>query len=427
MKRNVRRLIIILMCVAVGWAVGFLRLPYVEENQSFWVGFISCLALIVLLVALLIVWNKYELLIKLIGKHGTAEGVSSMKRTYRIIGVITILLVLMGWIFSAVLFDYDKTSAEIQHNNQTTIIQEQARLIRELQNRDAGNLISNAIRLVENDLTLNVNRSLNSTTINSIAVLSSSLNPYQMMEGDSLSSIPRSPERGQLLRLLCALDIDSVSFRQIKTKATFQGADLRGSELSGLDLSEIDLGGADLSNAILDGVNLSHSNLNGASFWGANLTDADLSHSSAKRCNLSWTEMNSINLNSANLNGSSLCTAQITNAQLRSTKLRWTDMSGALLLNSNCHGSELFGANLTRANLSDGVFIESLLRRANFTDAILDGSKLNHADVEKDWLEKLNEWNVIGRKVIQENHRIKDVTPAGQETSIYELIKKGLD
>ena len=124
MKRNLRRLIIILMCVAVGWAVGFLRLPYVEENQSFWVGFISCFTLIVLFVVLLNVWNKYELLVKLIGKDGAADGVSSIKRTYRTIGVITILLVLMGWIFSAIIFDYDKTSAAIQHNNQTTIIQE---------------------------------------------------------------------------------------------------------------------------------------------------------------------------------------------------------------------------------------------------------------------------------------------------------------
>ena len=44
--------------IMIGWALGFLRLPYIEKNFSFLLGFIAALVLVSLLLVLLNVWNQ---------------------------------------------------------------------------------------------------------------------------------------------------------------------------------------------------------------------------------------------------------------------------------------------------------------------------------------------------------------------------------
>ena len=418
-----RRLIIIFLCAAVGWAVGFLRLPYIEKNQSFWVGFLGCAGFVSLIIALLLVWNKYALLIRIVGKDKDREDSRSARKTYRFIGVMTMVLVLSGWIFSGIVFRQETEAFKIEQDKLTTTIQEQTSLINSLRNENMGELLSNVLALVDKDIASTEGRTLSSMTIERIATLSHSFKPYRLMEGDSLSTIKRSPERGQLLLALSIAEMDSVSFEKIKQIASFAGSDLRATDLHGADLNGIDLQGADLTDANLMEVKLNDANLKGVKFWGANLSKADLQEANLKRCDLRWANMNGANFSSANMNGSDLANSQLIRAELQNATLRWTTMKGTILSSANLNGAELFGADLTEANLTDAQLSDVLFRRADLTDAILTGVELNKSDVEVDWFDKLNAWKTIGRREIQETHTILDVTPAGQETSIYHLMK----
>ena len=60
--------------LVLGWGMGYLRLPYFENNAAFWIGFLTCIGLLGLLLTFLIVWNKGKLLgnclAKAVGKRG---------------------------------------------------------------------------------------------------------------------------------------------------------------------------------------------------------------------------------------------------------------------------------------------------------------------------------------------------------------------
>ena len=53
--------------IMIGWALGFLRLPYIEKNFSFLLGFIAALVFVSLLLLLLATWNR-NFLFGLMGK-----------------------------------------------------------------------------------------------------------------------------------------------------------------------------------------------------------------------------------------------------------------------------------------------------------------------------------------------------------------------
>jgi len=423
MKRNLRRIIIIVLCAAVGWTIGFLRLPYIEKNHSFWVGFLGCIGFVSLIIALLLVWNKYSLLIRIVGKNKSEDDSRSAKKTYRFIGALTLLLIITGWVFSSIVFYNQNEQFEAKSKRQNQIIEEQSALIESIRNENMGMMLSNVMGLVDEDLRNSADRSLSKVTMNRIAALSYSLSPYKYMEGDSLSAIKLSPERGQLLLALAIVEMDSSSFEEIKRNTSFAGADLRGANFRGADLSGIDLTGADMTSAELEGVNLSDAALKGAKLWGADLNNADLSGANLKRSDLSWTDMNDANLRSADLNGSNLTNAQLIKADLRKATFQWTEMSGAVLRDADLKGGDLFGAVLTKANLTNANLTDVLLRRADLTDAILIGTELSGTDIEADWFDKLIEWNTIGSNPIKESYKVVDITPGKDDASIYNLKK----
>ena len=80
--------------VIIGWVLGFLRLPYIEKNYSFLLGFIAALVFVSLLLLLLATRNK-DFLHGLIGKK-TAINTAHRTRTYTIVWTILVGIVVLG-------------------------------------------------------------------------------------------------------------------------------------------------------------------------------------------------------------------------------------------------------------------------------------------------------------------------------------------
>jgi uncharacterized protein YjbI with pentapeptide repeats len=406
--KAIRYLLIgIILGAVIGWALGFLRFPYIEKNSSFLVGFIACLAFVSLGLILLFIWKKNSLLVRLISKTPTTQTLNNAIRIYAVIWILVSAFIVFGGLISSFLIYKQNELFETRTQDQNKRIQEQSELIESVRRSSLAILMNDILDKVDNDLKNNPGGRLSDKTIASIvAAFNYTFTPYRYWEGDSLSDKKLSPEKGQLLLALCTKNIDSSSFDKIKLNAHFSGADLRGVnlacvDLSGSDLKDVDFKDADLSRADLSGADLREADLGGINLNRANLSGADL-----RRSDLSWAEMNEIELDSANLNGADLTNAQLRKADLRRATFQVAKLDGALLNEANLEGGYIVDASLVKANLTKADLTKADANHANFNEAIMSEIELTNTDVDKDWLEKLNNWQITGAEEIQKSYKI---------------------
>jgi uncharacterized protein YjbI with pentapeptide repeats len=404
-----RTLFIGLMLGAViGWAAGFLRFPYIEENSSFWLGFIVCLALVLLTLILLFIWKKNSLFVKLISRSPTTENSNGIVRSYVIVWILVSIFIVFGGLVSSFLIYKQNKLLRNQTQFQNQRMRDQSELIESTRKSNMVMLMNDILDKVDEDLKNNSNRTLGNQTIASIVeAFNYSFEPYRYWEGDSLSQKKLSPEKGQLLLALCNRNIDSSSFRKIKVNASFNGADLRKAKMMGVDLSGADLKGADLKDAELSDINLSRADLRGANLGGADLNGAILSKVDLRRADLSWADVNDAQLDSANLNGADLSNVQLMKSDLRKATFRAAKLDGALLNEANLESGNLIDASLKKANLTRINLTNADVNRSNFNEAIMTEAELNKLlNVDKDWFKKLNEWHIKGVDQIQKKYKV---------------------
>lgn len=387
----------------MGWALGFLRLPLVEKSNSFWVGFLACLAAVSFLVSVLYVWNKNNLLLRLIGKNTSDR---TAPRTYRGIWIVVSLFVILGGAVSSYLIyrQNEQIQAQIQAQNQRS--QEQSKMIESFKRSNLVHLMGNVLDRVDEELKENPERILSDATIARIAAQSYSCKPYHYIDGDSMALNKLSPERGQLLLALSFMEIDSASFAKIKAEVPFEGADLRGADLQGVDLSGCNLKGADFKDADLRRANLSHAFLEEASLWGAKMDSANLRGCVFKRAEMSWVEMNGSDLRKADFDGAKLNNAQLRKVNLAEARLQWAELESAMLNGANLYRTDFEGANLTKANLEKIDLTEGNLMKANLTEANLAGAQFAHTTVREGWMEKLENWKLAEAAAIKRDYEI---------------------
>jgi uncharacterized protein YjbI with pentapeptide repeats len=293
-------------------------------------------------------------------------------------------------------------------------------------------LFSNVMDAVDRELKErnNKQRKLSKQLIGRIIALSASLKPYKYLtEGDTLTSVLLSPERGQLLISLVESDLDSVTYLNIFRKANFEYADLKRANLSSAKLRDANLSSANLSSA-----NLSSANLRGANLRNANLSDANLSDANLRNANLSFANLSFANLSAANLRFVNLSAANLSAANLRSSNLRNADLmyadlssanlrsanlSFAYLRDANLSGADLSDAdlrdaNLRGANLSDADLRDANLRGANLRDANLSGADLSDADLRDAKTDELNfltnpNQGIRGYEALQQNYYVDSI------------------
>ncbi len=421
MKGKRRLLIGLVLGMMIGWALGFLRLPHLEKNFSFLLGFIAALAVVSLLFLLLTVWNR-NFLVGLISKK-TVTGDSKSTRTHTLIWIMLVGVLVLGDVVGGLRVYHQNQSFQLQIQNQDRKMQEMAALVASGQKNNLVPLLRSMLEEVGEELKRNPGRTLRDTTIARIAALSFSFKPCKYIKDDGLSKKACSPERGQLLQALILMNIDSGSFARIKRTTVFAWADLRGTDLKGLDLSGINLQDANLEGADLSGANLKEADLRRANLWGANLNRANLSHTDLKRADLSWAQLNEATLSLANLDESNLTNAQLMKADLYDATFQWAQLDGALFNEANLTSVYFVGTNFTKVNLTQANLNSTDLRKANLSEAILVGVRLDKAVVDKNWLDKLKEWQPTGVKELREGYEVVNDSIDQFKVQIYRLRK----
>jgi uncharacterized protein YjbI with pentapeptide repeats len=404
MKGKKHLLVGLVFGILIGWVFGFLRLPYIEKNTSFLLGFIASLIFTTLLFMLLTVWNKRFLHGLLSNKEGERDAQNTPKTI--LIWMVLTGVVVLGSIVSSLIIYRENKSFKLQIQNHDSEIQKMKVVVEQVQKTNQEPLMSSILEEVGEELRRNPARTLTNATINRIAALSSFLKSYQIIELDSLSKKKYSIERGQLLQRLLLMNIDSNSFTQIKRRAVFAEADLRGADLKGLDLSGINLKGAYLKDVDLSRANLKGANLGGTNLWGANLNQANLSNADLQMADLSWAQLNEATLTLVNLNEASLLNAQLRKADLNHASFRFAQSGGALFNEANLTNVNLQGSNFAKANLSQADLSDSAMGGINLSEANLIGVQLNNAIVDDNWLEKLKEWHPIGEKELSKSYSL---------------------
>jgi uncharacterized protein YjbI with pentapeptide repeats len=422
MKGKRYLLIGLVLGMVIGWPLGFLRLPYLEENSSFLLGIFAGLALVSLMFLLLKLWNR-GFQPGLMNKQ-TDPGDLKTTRRQSFIWIVALSMVALGgiWLGSTIYRQYESFKLQIEKKDRQ--IQEMAALVASVKKTDPEPLIRSLLHDVGEELKQNPDRSLRDTTIARIAALSFAFKPFKYIAGDSLSPKAYSPGRGQLLQALVWMKIDSASFARIKTKALFAAADLEGIDLKGVDFSRINLKEANLKSADLSSANLKGADLSDANLWGVKLNHANLSNSVFKRADLSWAQLNEATLSFANLNGANLTNAQLLKADLNAVSLLWSNSEGALFNEAILTNGKFFGANFSKANLSQANLSNTDLRSINFSHADLVGAEFDHAKVEKDWLDQLKAWQPAGLNELLEQYRVENDAYDTWNRPWYHMTKK---
>ena len=318
-KRNL--LIGVVLGAVIGWAVGFLRLPYIERNDSFWVGLAGGVSAVLLVVAVLFVWNRNSLLIRLIGRGPTAGHAGNATRVHSLIWVFVSVFIVVGGLASSFMIYQQNRLLETQSHAQNKRVAELTEMVESIRKGNQVLLMGNVLDQVSDELTSKPDGKLSDATIARVVALSHSLKPYRYFVGDTLSDQQLSPERGQLLLALVLMGMDSSSLEKIMLKATFSKADLSGVNLSGLDLSGIDLSGANLNDADLRAANLSAAMLKKANLFGAKLDMTNLREANLDRAVMSWSDVNDADLSKAFMEGVDLRNARLRNTDLREVNL----------------------------------------------------------------------------------------------------------
>src|SRR5689334_12928975 len=96
MKATRNLLIGVILGAVLGWALGFLRFPYIEKNSSFLLGFITCLAFVSLILILLFIWKKNSLPVRLISKSPTTQDSNNITRTRTFIWIWVSAFIVFG-------------------------------------------------------------------------------------------------------------------------------------------------------------------------------------------------------------------------------------------------------------------------------------------------------------------------------------------
>jgi len=189
-------------------------------------------------------------------------------------------------------------------------------------------------------------RNLSPQLTGRIIALSTRLEPYYYMQGDSLIDKPLSPERGQLLVSLLESQLDTTALDKIYAKADFSYADLINDNLEG----------AYISGATLDYADLSMARLRDADLSKANLWDADLSMARLRYADLSKARLWYADLSRARLWDADLSEADLRNADLNSARLEDADLNWARLEDADLRMADLWDADLNMAVVEKNWF-----------------------------------------------------------------------
>ncbi|MEE8106473.1 MAG: DUF2169 domain-containing protein [Planctomycetota bacterium] len=179
--------------------------------------------------------------------------------------------------------------------------------------------------------------------------------------------------------------------------AVFSGADLSGADLRSADLTNGDFTAATLTRANLDGARLASAAISGASAAGISLQGADITNLRA----IGATDLTDANLRESNgpdsvwsgvtfvgadlsygtFTGAVFNGSDLTAATLEAVDLAGTRFHRTRLERTNFTASNLYEASFERADLTDAVLTRANAYSCEFLNAVMDGAKLDGANL----------------------------------------------
>ena len=380
-----------LLGLVLGWTAGYMRIPFVDVHFSIWLG--AVLAFTGVFFSWLLWWSRERL---------KKQHASPFKANLLWLLFLSPIFFLAAARYNEMSKAMDR-SEEAQGRLQTLLLKKEMALD-SLLHSDRQSLIGHVLDQVASDLQ-DSSRVVKEETIAQIVALSHSLK-MGYLKSDQDTFIHHNPLSGDLLIQLANMNIDSASWSTIKSRATFEFADLRKQKMAGLDLSGANLKFADLSHALLVGANLSYADLTDATLNGARLKNADCIGTKLVRANLENAELNRCNLELANLDGANVRFASCYRMRLKEASAEFAHFDGALMTESNLQYLDTYWTTFRQVNFTDANLSEANLRSCDFEAVNLTGAQLNHVVFnEPDWLGKLDEWKVIGGQEIKNAYR----------------------
>jgi uncharacterized protein YjbI with pentapeptide repeats len=433
MQEKRKILIGMLLGVLYSWGMVFVSLPFIIKKVSFLLGFIACLVFVLLFLLLLIVRERPGFFNTLFSPKKITMELQQDARVFVLLRMLLFIMVLLSGLLGGYVVytqnEWRLTQAQFQQaqtERETAMLEAQ---------KNSGNvhLMSHLLTKVDEEIKTQPSRKLIAETIARIAALSATFHPYPKVENGGWSKEKYSPERGQLLLALVNMKLDSISFAQIKSQATFAGADLEGANLRGFDLSGINLKEAYLKDADFRKTNLAKADLKGANLWAANFGKAWLAEADLRRTNMQWAELRGAELKGINLEGADLTCAKMTKVNLESAHLSWAilneaflngahlagvALSGTAMKRTNFEGADMSGTTLKLADMREANLTNANLSRADCAGAQWSGATLTKANLtetslyritvkEANWFEKLIEWQVVGSEDIPKKFKIE--------------------
>ena len=323
-------------------------------------------------------------------------------------------LVIGIFVTGAIAYFFIKPYLQKQEQSRQIQITQQAEILEASKKSSYAPMLKFILDRISDEMKQHPDGILSDALIEKVAAMCYVFQPYYHPPDDSLPNKKLSPERGQLLLLLTTMKIDSAIFRRIKSKSSFEYADLRQADLSGSDLRGADLKGAELENANLQESKLNDADLSFANLWGAKLNHAQLIGANLKRAELSWADLSDADLRISTLDEANLVSAQLRKANLHGASCQWVDFSEAFLNGADASGTDLFRtvfrkAQLVQTNFSGSkmtytVLIEANLNETNFTDADLSNAILS----DPNWMSMLDTWKVLGAEDIRVKYKLTE-------------------
>lgn len=394
-----KKLIIVLLCLFIGWLLGYLQFPYLQLESDFWVGFAiaACIALFVQLS-----WS------------------SEKKKKTAAVFALAILLVISGWLVSQ--FMHQKNVNAFTSEKKSFFL-DQAKLIESMQKEAYASQLGNVLNAIDLELNSAEHDTLSQSLISRISKLCYGLKPYQNYSGDSLYDQALSPERGQLLLALLNLPIDSSSLLKIKQSADFSSCDLSGANLEGQDLSHLNLSRANLEGANLQGTHWEGVNLSYANLWGAKINRSHFLRSQLKGANLNWSILTHSKFDSCQMRGTKFNDATLENAVIHQSYLRWAEMKRSNLEHSRISHSDFKLSKLSEARFKEALLDEVYLVKSEINGVDFTRTNFNQLAIEEDWYSILEKSKCLGSDAIKSDYSIVSGTSKIHQEAKFFLIK----
>lgn len=413
MTRRLIHILLLFLCMLLGWVLGYIKVPYIELDDTFWIGIIGCLGIMGFIISLFRIWNVQ----KAINPDETPQSSLNVSMFKSLINYKFLVAIIIIGLISACLIAYYHTKQLNEELKMTQVALEDFKSNTNVeQQRINISLLLDLIHKLDSK-PVNVQDTVEMINmIDRIVSLSSSFKINRVWDIANKVNIDLSEERGLLLLALLKTKMDSIFFNKIKANVSFYGADLRNADLHGLDLSGIDLKYAHLEYANMQGINLNDANLNGANLMGVNLNNATLVGTNLISSKLSWAKVNDADLRFAKLGRADISNSTFLNSNLFNASLIQAVLCNAVLIEANLTKCIMMATILSNANFSKAVFINSYIHSTNLSDAIL-----NDVIIQENWILRINENNNIGVNIMLKNYQIVCDSLSIKDSIIYKL------